>query len=589
MASNPAILFEFAINLDHLDNLFPPLQPLAGGHGIGYAPPPSGRPLVSQAEQTLLEQARHPARTVIVGGLSSGLSSSSSLGNYFPDIATFSEGFGVGPSTQEKGAVWLTDPPTTADDIQNALAAIDLLKDASSAGVTEVLLLVFQITADGLRTIIDAIWAKMQKSTPTQYGTVELVGVPTLSFDNTAKCITLTFDGVLHGGTFPNPWDQNFHASESVTFGITNTTVTKAYGGTTTLGVLTTTPGFAVNFDTSTEALDVAAFALLVSNLPFLTGSFGHVAGGVAGIILVPILTGHISAPSGVSLGPTIANALPNQFLIASSAPPPKKILLPYLDVEVSEATGLEFFCGEPVTVDRQPAALLTGPTQLSGGASASGIYQITTQDLRPNPTYQWSVTGPGSALPNPNNPSDPSQAQVVVSQQSMVVRTQGVVVSATVEDSDQQKVSTPPVQVMATFTGIDAGDEGGLDTGGYDSKYDGWTPPPEKYTVQIVSYDKGGVAGKDMTNPLIVRVTDSSGHGAAGVFVAFGIVGPTTDGRVVTPTLTDANGFASTVVTLGRAPGTYSVQITVEGYSQSVEIMATVRYPLWQRIKWFR
>ncbi len=90
MASNPAIVFEFLVNLNGLDACFTPVTPAPEAKmGIEY---PQLFPLLSKADQTLSEQARHVARAAIVGGLNRDLSSRGSLGDYFPDITAFSDG-----------------------------------------------------------------------------------------------------------------------------------------------------------------------------------------------------------------------------------------------------------------------------------------------------------------------------------------------------------------------------------------------------------------------------------------------------------------------------------------------------------------
>ncbi len=72
------------------------------------------------------------------------------------------------------------------------------------------------------------------------------------------------------------------------------------------------------------------------------------------------------------------------------------------------------------------------------------------------------------------------------------------------------------------------------------------------------------------LANPFVVTITDSLDLPVAGVAVNFDIVavpsGATGQSLSVTSTTTDANGQASTVLTLGNKVGTYSVTATSAG-----------------------
>lgn len=73
----------------------------------------------------------------------------------------------------------------------------------------------------------------------------------------------------------------------------------------------------------------------------------------------------------------------------------------------------------------------------------------------------------------------------------------------------------------------------------------------------------------------LVVKVSDASGHAVAGVSVAFAVTvgNGTTNPRIA---LTDANGQATVVWTLGTVAGSNAVVATVSGVSSQIEFSAT-------------
>jgi len=99
-------------------------------------------------------------------------------------------------------------------------------------------------------------------------------------------------------------------------------------------------------------------------------------------------------------------------------------------------------------------------------------------------------------------------------------------------------------------------------------------------YTVTATSYGHTGYVSLTMTQPLAVNVTTKAGAPGVTVPVQFAIVGPggTSYGATITPstTNTDTNGQASVQVTLGSAPGQYTITATAGSGSTAVIINAT-------------
>lgn len=94
-----------------------------------------------------------------------------------------------------------------------------------------------------------------------------------------------------------------------------------------------------------------------------------------------------------------------------------------------------------------------------------------------------------------------------------------------------------------------------------------------DNYNVTVVSYDKSGVAGLPMKNPLAVKVTGQDGKPASGVLVSFSATGDT---RFSPSSLvTDALGTAKTTVILGSSVGVVEITITAGSNSTTITVVA--------------
>ena len=98
-------------------------------------------------------------------------------------------------------------------------------------------------------------------------------------------------------------------------------------------------------------------------------------------------------------------------------------------------------------------------------------------------------------------------------------------------------------------------------------------------YNYSIVSYDKQGIAGLPMRNPIVVLVNNTDGTPAVTALVQFTISGPPgAGGRIVPSSVsTGSDGEASATIVLGNRTGIYTIGITVGGNTTAVAIQGTV------------
>ncbi len=95
--------------------------------------------------------------------------------------------------------------------------------------------------------------------------------------------------------------------------------------------------------------------------------------------------------------------------------------------------------------------------------------------------------------------------------------------------------------------------------------------PPPMPTTLAAVSGDnQNGLTGEALLNPFVVEVRDQYDAAMEGVTVTFTLLTGGGSLSTETPT-TDANGQAETTLTLGNEPGEYTLEVSVEGITQTV------------------
>ena len=99
-------------------------------------------------------------------------------------------------------------------------------------------------------------------------------------------------------------------------------------------------------------------------------------------------------------------------------------------------------------------------------------------------------------------------------------------------------------------------------------------TPTPAAIAA-VSGAGQSGLVGSTLTSPVVFEVTTAADAPVSGVTVTFAV---TSGAATLTPTtaVTDANGAASTQVTLGAAAGSVEITATVQGASLVARVTAT-------------
>ncbi len=94
-----------------------------------------------------------------------------------------------------------------------------------------------------------------------------------------------------------------------------------------------------------------------------------------------------------------------------------------------------------------------------------------------------------------------------------------------------------------------------------------------------ISGFDQQGVIGEALAHPFVVEVRDQSGEPMSGVEIMFSV---TAGGGTLSTTgvVTDTNGRAESILTLGPDPGTNTVTVSVTGIEEEQSVSATGEPP---------
>src|SRR5690606_15971196 len=105
-------------------------------------------------------------------------------------------------------------------------------------------------------------------------------------------------------------------------------------------------------------------------------------------------------------------------------------------------------------------------------------------------------------------------------------------------------------------------------------------TPIKPDSIIMVSGNNQTGAPGKPLSQPINVKVIDAEGNGVAGhpVFFRFEEMPANADNYTLSSdtVMTDFEGNAHTLVTLGSVPGTYTIIAEAEGLAAKVTFTAT-------------
>ena len=226
-------------------------------------------------------------------------------------------------------------------------------------------------------------------------------------------------------------------------------------------------------------------------------------------------------------------------------------------------------------------------PPQQQGDQQQTPQEPVTTLPL-PEPTGLGSISGgnqervTGEVLANPfvievRDQYDKPIAGVTA---TFALLTGGGSLSATTATTDEngRAESTLTLGSAPGTNTVEASVEGISRTEVFSAEAN--LPPPVATVLSIVSgHNQNGLTGEALANPYVVEVRDQYDAPLAGVTVTFALL--TGGGSLsATTATTDENGRAESTLTLGSAPGTNTVEASVEGISRTEVFSAEANLP---------
>ena len=259
-------------------------------------------------------------------------------------------------------------------------------------------------------------------------------------------------------------------------------------------------------------------------------------------------------------------------------------------------------------TADSESYASFT----LTFHANACGTYTVTMRrvhDTRPGAFIQFVISGkpPCSTGSSSGEATEPTKLFIVSGYDQTGIVGEPLAEPFVVRVRDRDQDNKPLEGVKVTFTVLTGGgslsttttttdisglakstltlgDEPGTNT--VEVRAEGISkevvfsaeatlPPPVPTRLSIISGDnQTGPTGEPLANPFIVQVHDQYGNPTEGVPVTFTV--SETDGMLSATTVkTDIKGQAKTTLTLGTESGVNTVEVSVEGISETVTFTA--------------
>jgi DNA-binding beta-propeller fold protein YncE len=233
-------------------------------------------------------------------------------------------------------------------------------------------------------------------------------------------------------------------------------------------------------------------------------------------------------------------------------------------------------------------ASCAFNPTQVTLAAGVSATTTLSTNaSAAPPGAYAFQANGTSGGVTRSfgltldiNNPvpalSSLSPASVVAGGADLTLTVNGsnFVAGSTVQWNGEERTTTfvSGSKLTALLPAADLAAPGTPSLTVFTPSPGGGTSGPSAFTItappvalgKVSGDNQSAVVGTALPNPLVVRVTDSSGSASATVAVNFAVSGQPAGatGAAVSPTscITDASGQCQTTLTLGNLAGTYSV-----------------------------
>ena len=338
---------------------------------------------------------------------------------------------------------------------------------------------------------------------------------------------------------------------------------------------------------------------------------------------------------------PSGATAGVNMIMLANDAQSVQQEEEEEITVRFQMTIGGEPLQNEPLTFSVSPddgtafLALFTSSTDANGDAmfilrfreNASGTYKVTVRlDRFSNLTFGFNIiysetSGPTVASSTTTTPPpEPSKLVKISADNQIAAPGDSVTFTVELQDSDGDPISgvdlnfilfgddetgslSPEIEKtdakgrVQTTLQLSNDAAGTYEIEAYRNDnfgvYVGFTvtvdpsPPTAARLEKISGGDQSGFTGESLANPFVVEVRDQFDDPLEGATVTFAITAG--DGSLNTTTgMTDQDGRAGSTLTLGADPGANTVEVSVEGISQTETFSAeaTVQPPTPTRLQ---
>ena len=253
---------------------------------------------------------------------------------------------------------------------------------------------------------------------------------------------------------------------------------------------------------------------------------------------------------------------------------------------------------------------------ELRFNANACGTYRVRVRiarDPRPDSFIEFVISGkPPCSTGSSSETTEPRKLFIVSGHNQTGIISEPLAEPCVVRVRDREQDNKPLEGVQVTFTVLTGGgslstttaitdvrglakstltlgNEPGINTVEVQAEgiskvvifsAEATLPSPTPTSLLNISGDnQEGFTGEPLANPFVTEVRDQHGNPMEGVTVTFTVL--TGSGTLSAGTvMTDANGRAESTLTFGTEPGTVTIEVTVEGISQTEIFNAEATLP---------